>query len=81
MWLKYGAFPQGVDVFDALLMAFAAFRITRLVVYDKITRWFRELFTHKVEFERALLLLLLIGPILFLTTRKYFKQKRVKIFV
>lgn len=52
MWLEYGAFPQGVDVFDALLMAFAAFRITRLVVYDKITRWFRELFMHKVEFER-----------------------------
>jgi hypothetical protein len=31
---------------------------------------------NKVEFERALLLLLLIGPILFLTTRKYFKQKK-----
>lgn len=30
----------------------------------------------KVEFKRALLILLLIGPVLFLTTRKYFKQKK-----
>jgi Protein of unknown function (DUF1360) len=33
-----------VPPFDALLLALASFRVTRLVVYDKITRWFRDLF-------------------------------------
>src|SRR6185369_8758125 len=39
-----GTYLISVPPFDALLIAFAAFRITRLIVYDKITRWFRELF-------------------------------------
>ena len=52
MWRTYGTFPQTVSVFDAVLMSFAAFRITRLVVYDKITRWFRELFVKKELFEK-----------------------------
>jgi hypothetical protein len=52
IWGEYGDFPQGVVPFDALLMALAAFRITRLVVYDKIMRWFRELFIQKREFEK-----------------------------
>lgn len=52
-WNTYHAFPSGVPVFDAILMAFAAFRITRLVVYDKITRWFRELFADTREFEQG----------------------------
>jgi len=45
-WMQYrtGSLPRAVPVFDWVMMAFAAFRITRLVVYDKITRWFRELF-------------------------------------
>ncbi len=33
-----------VPPFDALIMAFATLRITRLIVYDKIARWFRDLF-------------------------------------
>jgi hypothetical protein len=33
-------------------MAFAAFRITRLIVYDKIARWFRELFADTREYEK-----------------------------
>ncbi len=45
-------FLTSVPVFDAVMMAFAAFRITRLVVYDKITRWFRELFAQKSEVEK-----------------------------
>jgi hypothetical protein len=44
MKVMRGGFLVSVPPFDALLIALAAFRITRLVVYDKITRWFRELF-------------------------------------
>ncbi len=47
-----GGFLTAVPLFDSLMMSFAAFRITRLVVYDKITRWFRELFAKKTEVER-----------------------------
>ena len=43
---------MSVPPFDALLMAFATFRITRLVVYDKITRWFRELFVKRRVYEK-----------------------------
>lgn len=39
-----GGFLASVQPFDALLIAFATFRITRLMVYDKIMRWFRDLF-------------------------------------
>ncbi len=61
-----GGFPRSVPLFDFFLMAGAAFRITRLVVYDKITRFFREWFVIKkthtrpdgvwvelIEFERG----------------------------
>lgn len=47
-----GGFLTSVPFFDALMMAFAALRITRLMVYDKITRWFRELFARRVEVQR-----------------------------
>ncbi len=53
MWRTYGTFPQSVSVFDAVLMSLAAFRVTRLIVYDKITRWFRDLFVKKIEFEKS----------------------------
>lgn len=49
LWLMKtvrGGYLTYVPPFDALLMALAAFRITRLVVYDKISRWFRDLFAH-----------------------------------
>ena len=55
LWAMYkirGEFPISVGPFDALLMAFATFRITRLIVYDKITRWFRELFVKSRVFEK-----------------------------
>lgn len=51
-WVQYQLFPQSVSVFDFILMALAAFRVTRLIVYDKITRWFRELFMKKEEYEQ-----------------------------
>ena len=47
-----GEFPLSVAPFDAILMTFATFRITRLIVYDKITRWFRELFVLRHEYEK-----------------------------
>ena len=39
-----GFYLGAVPPFDALLLALASFRVTRLVVYDKISRWFRDLF-------------------------------------
>ncbi len=42
-----GGFLVSVPPFDALLMTFATFRITRLVVYDRITLWFREFFADR----------------------------------
>lgn len=39
-----GFYLGAVNPFDALLLSFASFRVTRLVVYDKISRWFRDLF-------------------------------------
>jgi len=52
IYLATGSFPTSVPLFDAVLMALAAFRITRLIVYDKIARWFRELFAESKEVER-----------------------------
>src|SRR5579859_641849 len=48
-----GGFLVSVPPFDALLMALAAFRVTRLIVYDKITRWFREWFADTREWEEG----------------------------
>jgi hypothetical protein len=39
-----GFYLGQVPPFDALLLALASFRVTRLVVYDKISGWFRDLF-------------------------------------
>jgi len=39
-----GFYLGQVAPFDALLLALASFRVTRLIVYDKISRWFRDLF-------------------------------------
>lgn len=47
LWLMKsvrGGYLISVEPFDALLMSLAAFRITRLVVYDKISQWFRDIF-------------------------------------
>lgn len=52
IWKVRGGFPTSAPVLDIVLMMFATFRVTRLVVYDKITRWFRELFVDKQHIER-----------------------------
>ncbi len=56
LWMLYrqlNSFPRSIPVFDAVLLAFASFRITRLVVYDKITRFFREWFVTKREVSQG----------------------------
>lgn len=45
-----GSYPTFIPVFDAALLALAAFRVTRLIVYDKIARWFREWFADTRSF-------------------------------
>jgi hypothetical protein len=52
IWCVQGGFPNSVPWLDVILMAFATLRITRLLVYDKITRWFRELFVERKSVER-----------------------------
>lgn len=44
-----GGFLLSVPPFDALVMTFATFRITRLIVYDRITLWFREFFEDRTS--------------------------------
>lgn len=39
-----GGFPTYVGPWDTLILGLAAFRLTRLFVYDSITQWFRDLF-------------------------------------
>ena len=36
--------PMSLTVFDFVLMTLATFRLTRLFVYDAVTKWFREQF-------------------------------------
>lgn len=48
-WVEQGGYPTAVPPFDVLLMAFAAFRITRLLVYDKIAQWIRDMFAGAAE--------------------------------
>lgn len=47
-----GGYLVSVPPFDALMLAFATFRITRLLVYDKIARWFRELFAERHVYHK-----------------------------
>ena len=47
-----GGFPTSIPLFDAVLLALASMRITRLLVYDKITKFFREFFVDKKVVER-----------------------------
>jgi len=42
--------PQYISVWDMTIMALATFRLTRLVVYDAITRWFRAFFDDAKEY-------------------------------
>lgn len=40
-----GRMPHGIGVFEFFILSLAAFRLTRLVVYDIIMQWFRDLFS------------------------------------
>lgn len=50
LYRLHGGYPSSVPLFDAALMAFATFRVTRLIVYDKISQWFRNLFAYDNNF-------------------------------
>lgn len=41
--LDNGRIPYIPTPWETFILAFAAFRLTRLVVYDQITEWFRDL--------------------------------------
>ena len=62
VYTTHGVFPSAISLFDALLISLATFRITRLVVYDKITRFFREWFVQKKEINREGLLFIELTP-------------------
>lgn len=57
-----GDFPTSIPVFDFVLLVLAAFRITRLIVYDKIARWFRELFADTREHEEGGVIFVEVKP-------------------
>ena len=44
-----GSLPTYISTFDLTLIILATFRLTRLFVYDKITRFLRDLFFHVNE--------------------------------
>jgi hypothetical protein len=44
-----GSLPTSISLFDLVLIILATFRLTRLFVYDKITRFLRDLFFHANE--------------------------------
>lgn len=45
-----GGTPRTVSVWDSVLMMLATFRLTRLVVYDSITKWIRNWFEDGEEY-------------------------------
>ena len=49
LYVANGGLPTSIGVFDSIILALATFRLTRLFVYDKITRFLRDLFQHTDE--------------------------------
>lgn len=52
VWSLYrirGSLPTSIPLFDLIMIILATFRITRLFVYDKITRFLRDVFQHAEE--------------------------------
>ena len=45
-----GSLPSSIPLFDLILIILAAFRLTRLFVYDHIAQFFRDLFLDKEEY-------------------------------
>lgn len=48
-----GELPTSIPLFDLILIILAAFRLTRLFVYDHIARFVRDLFLDKEEYIGA----------------------------
>ena len=51
--VRLGELPTSIAFFDAALIALATFRLTRLFVYDRITRWVRDLTVDKEVVSEA----------------------------
>jgi hypothetical protein len=49
LFIVRGSLPTSIPIFDLVLIILATFRLTRLFVYDKITRFLRDLFFHANE--------------------------------
>ncbi|MEN9338261.1 MAG: hypothetical protein RIQ41_575 [Candidatus Parcubacteria bacterium] len=49
LYIVHGTLPTTVSFFDLTLITLASFRLTRLFVYDKITKFLRDLFQHSEE--------------------------------
>lgn len=45
-----GSIPTSITLWETVILALASFRLTRLVVYDAITRWFRDFFANGEEY-------------------------------
>ncbi len=43
---RFAELPTTITLFDAALITFASFRLVRLMTYDKVMQWFRDLFVH-----------------------------------
>lgn len=44
LWQYNGGLPREISYFDLALIVLATFRLIRLFVYDKVTRWMRDMF-------------------------------------
>lgn len=49
LYAVHGALPTSISLFDLSIIMLATFRLTRLFVYDKITRFIRDMFQHAEE--------------------------------
>lgn len=64
--------PTEISVFDAVLIILAVFRLTRLMVYDKIMTFVRDMFVKKEEKEGE-------GGAIYVVRRKFDKGFRKSI--
>jgi hypothetical protein len=46
-----GGLPYGISMFDFVLIILATFRLTRLFVYDKVAKFFRDWFLDETNLE------------------------------
>ncbi len=46
LYVVHGALPTSINIFDLVLVILASFRLVRLFVYDKITKFLHNFFLH-----------------------------------